>query len=236
MKKVNTPANGVSCTCSSNFKQIFNSLGLCEVHWCQDRKITFKEPGVHSFNFFNRPTPTSPAFSAISEWGRVYICDCDAATFSQHTCERWYPTSCNDHSHLLKYGLQQLTQFLSLESRSHAIFKKQIYYLYLLIFIFETLFPHFSLLFLPQSSVIFPKLQKSTMHIRCERSAVSVRLTWSGKFPLSFLLLCFNPKWLLQETSNPSAAQWIKVLYCWILITYEWFQKGSELSLFIRGF
>lgn len=200
-----------------------------------ERLLSRNQVFILSIFLIDLPLPLL-LFSAISEWGRVYICDCDAATFSQHTCERWYPTSCNDHSHLLKYGLQQLTQFLSLESRSHAIFKKQIYYLYLLIFIFETLFPHFSLLFLPQSSVIFPKLQKSTMHIRCERRAVSVRLTWSGKFPLSFLLLRFNPKWLLQETSNPSAAQWIKVLYCWILITYEWFQKGSELSLFIRGF
>lgn len=70
-KKVNTPPNGVSCTCSSNFKQAFNSLGLCEVYWSWDRKITFKEPGVHAprwffFFFFYRPTHTSFAvFSCI---------------------------------------------------------------------------------------------------------------------------------------------------------------------------
>lgn len=30
----------------------FNSLWLCEIYWCQDRKITFKEPGVHSLRLF----------------------------------------------------------------------------------------------------------------------------------------------------------------------------------------
>lgn len=82
-KKLNTPPNGVSRKCSSNFKQAFNSLGLCEVYWCQDRKITLKKPGVHSLRFFFLKDLSIYLllFSATSAQGNMYF-DYGAASFS----------------------------------------------------------------------------------------------------------------------------------------------------------